>query len=170
MSDVVSIELLLDDETDARVRADWAALADAGMSSLGAHTSPSNRPHVTMLARPVLTASGAAFAGAVAALPVTVSLVEPVVFAHRDRGVLAWRVDASAALRALHEAVHAAAGPGEDLPHTAAAEWTPHVSLARRLRLATLPEALALLGTPVTGTGVALRRWDAASATITPLG
>lgn len=169
VSEVVSIELLLDEASDARVRADWRALADAGLSSLGAHTSPSNSPHITLLARASLKVPAAAFAEAAAALPVTVALVEPVVFAHGDRGVLAWRVDPSEELRALHREVHAAAGPGEDLPHTAAAEWTPHVSLARRLRLAALPDALALLGQPLSGTGVGLRRWDAASATLTTL-
>ncbi|MEV8370739.1 2'-5' RNA ligase family protein [Microbacterium sp. NPDC064584] len=169
MADVVSIELVLDDATDARVRADWRALADAGMSSLGAHTSPSNRPHLTLLARPTLDAPRAAFARAAATLPVSVTLAEPVVFAHGDRGVLAWRVEPSDELRALHTAVHTAAGSGEDLPHTAAADWTPHVSLARRLRLDALPDALALIGPPIAGTGTTLRRWDAASATITVL-
>lgn len=44
MSDVVSIELLLDAVSEAVVRADWERLAVAGHSSLAAHTAPSNRP------------------------------------------------------------------------------------------------------------------------------
>lgn len=51
MADVVSIELLLDPATEDRVRDDWRCLADAGLSSLAAHTSPSNRPHVTLARR-----------------------------------------------------------------------------------------------------------------------
>ena len=167
MSDVVSIELLLDPDTEARVRADWQSLAAAGMSSLGAYRSPTNRPHVTLLVRPELAAS--AFPDAIARLPVAIALAEPVVFGHGDRGVLAWRVEPSDELVALHTAVHAAAGPGTDAAHTAPGDWTPHVTLARRLRLETLPEALALLGGPHVGSGLSLRRWDAASATVTDL-
>ena len=54
MSTIVSIELLLDPETEERVRSDWQRLAVAGLSSLGAHPSPSNRPHITLLVRPQL--------------------------------------------------------------------------------------------------------------------
>ena len=164
---VVSIELLLDPETEERVRADWARLADAGLSSLAAHTAPSNRPHVTLLVRPSLAA--VAFPAAAGLLPVPVELAEPLTFRHGDRAVLAWRVVVGDELRALHRAVHDAVPAGDDLPHTAPGEWTPHVTLARRLRTASLPEALAAIGPPRTGQGVALRRWDAETATITPL-
>jgi len=168
MSDVVSIELLLDPDTEARVRADWQRLAEAGMSSLGAYRSPTNRPHVTLLVRPDLAAI--AFTEAITRLPVALTLAEPVVFAHGDRGVLAWRVEPSEDLLALHRAVHVAAGPRSDAAHTAPGDWTPHITLARRLRLETLPEALALLDGPAhVGAGVSLRRWDAASATVTDL-
>jgi 2'-5' RNA ligase len=166
-SSVVSIELLLDPDTEARVRADWQRLADAGLSSLAAHTSPSNRPHITLLVRPAL--AEAAFAAAAELLPVPVALAEPVVFAHGDRGVLVWRVTLTDELRELHWEVHLAAGPGPDAPHTAAGEWTPHITLARRLRLASLPDAIGLIGPPIQGAGVSLRRWDSASATVTPL-
>jgi hypothetical protein len=37
------------------------------------------------------------------------------------------------------------------------------------MRLASLPEALGLLGPAIDGQLVALRRWDAASATVTAL-
>lgn len=166
MSDIVSIELLLDPQIEARMRADWQALADAGMSSLAAHTSPSNRPHVTLLARPAL--ADADFSTALARLPVPVSLIEPVIFAHGDRGVLAWRVALSAEVQALHRDVHAGS-PGPDSAHTAPGAWTPHITLARRLRLAAASEALTLLGPSMTGAAIALRRWDSASATVTPL-
>lgn len=167
MSDVVSIELLLDPETDARVRADWQRLADAGLSSLGAHRAPSNRPHVTLLARATL--SSIAFTEAVGMLPVRIDLAEPITFTHRDRAVFAWRVSFTDELRALHRVVHAAVPEGEDTPHTAPGEWTPHITLARRLRLESLPAALDLIGAPLTGSGVALRRWDSASSIVTPL-
>jgi len=167
MTGVVSIELLLDSETEAGVRADWARLTDAGLSSLGGHLSPSNRPHITLLVRSAL--EPITFPTAASLLPVRVDLAEPVTFTHGDRAVLAWRVTPSADLRELHRAVHATVPPGADAPHTAPGDWTPHVTLARRLRVASLPEALGLIGPPRAGTGTSLRRWDAATATVTPL-
>lgn len=165
---VVSIELLLDDESERLVREDWRRLADAGLSSLGAHTAPSNRPHITLLVRPRL--ASLTFDDAIGILPIQVGLGAPIVFAHGDRGVLARRVVPTDGLVALHEAVRAAAGPGEDAAHTAPGEWTPHVTLARRLRLDTLDGALALLGDEHDAAGTALRRWDSATKTVTPLG
>src|SRR5215204_2909332 len=158
MGGIVSIELLLDPDTEARVRSDWAALADAGLSSLGVHHARSNRPHITLLVRPQLPELS--FAAAAALLPVPLALESPLVFRHGDRGVLAWRVEPSPELRGLHGAIHAAAPPGDDAPHTAPGGWTPHITLARRLRLASLADALEVLGPPCTGSGVALRRWD----------
>ena len=166
-SSVVSIELLLDPDTEARVRADWQALADAGLSSLAAHTAPSNRPHITLLVRPAL--AEVAFAAAAARLPVPIALAEPTVFAHGDRGVFVWRATLTDELRELHREVHLAAKPGPDAAHTAPGEWTPHITLARRLRLASLPDALGVIGPPLAGTGVSLRRWDSASATVSAL-
>jgi hypothetical protein len=46
-----SIELLFDDATEAAVRRDWTALAQAGLPSQGQHRSPTNRPHVTLCRR-----------------------------------------------------------------------------------------------------------------------
>ena len=45
---VQSVELLLDAGLDARVRAQWRALVEAGLPSLGRHTGPTNAPHVTL--------------------------------------------------------------------------------------------------------------------------
>lgn len=168
MSDVVSIELLLDAESEAAVRADWDRLHAAGHSSLAAHTAVSNRPHVTLLVRPTL--ERAAFAGAVRLLPLPLTLAEPIVFRHGDRGVLARRVVATEELRRLHAAVHEAVAPGPDAPHTAPGAWTPHVTLARRLRLSELDAALRLLGPERAATGTALRRWDSSARRVTPLG
>lgn len=164
---VVSIELLLDPDTEARVRADWDALAAAGHSSLAAHTSPSNRPHVTLLVRPEL--APIAFVDAIRLLPLRVTLGAPIVFRHGDRGVLARHVVPSEELLRLHRAVHDEAPPGPDAAHTAPGDWVPHVTLARRLRLESLPDALRLIGAEHSGSAVALRRWDSAAATVTAL-
>lgn len=164
----MSIELLLDAGTEAAVRADWERLAAAGLSSLGAHRSASNRPHVTLLVRPSLAPHP--FTAALARLPIVVCLGDPIVFAHGERGVLARPILRNVELEDLHRAVHASVPPGEDAPHTTPGEWTPHVTLARRLRLVDLDRALDLLGPAQSGTGVALRRWDSASAEVTDLG
>ena len=45
-----SIELLLDEGSDQAIRAQWQALADAGLPSQSRVKSPTNRPHITLLA------------------------------------------------------------------------------------------------------------------------
>jgi hypothetical protein len=165
---VVSIELLLDPETEAAVRAEWEALADAGFSSLARHESESNRPHVTLLVRTVLPAFDAG--SALVRAPFALTLGAPVLFGAGDRRVLARSIVPSAELLELHTAVHGAAGTGDDAPHTASGAWTPHVTLARRLRLADVAAALPLVGGELPGHAVGLRRWDAATATVTDLG
>lgn len=164
---MISIELLLDAETEARVREDWARLEAAGLSSLGAHTSPSNRPHITMLVRPAL--AHLTFVQVVRRLPIPVQLDAPIVFEHGGRGVLAWRVAPSDELREIHDMLHQAAGRGADAAHTTPGEWTPHVTLARRLLLTALPEALASVGDPLDGKVVAVRRWDSVTRTVASL-
>lgn len=123
MSDIVSIELLFDSATESAVRDDWDRLAEAGLSSLGAHRAPSNRPHLTLLVRPELHVEH--FAEAVARLPLAITLGAPVVFVHGDRAVLARQVVPSAELLALHRAVHETAGRGPDARHTVPGAWTP---------------------------------------------
>ncbi|MCS5722843.1 2'-5' RNA ligase family protein [Herbiconiux sp. CPCC 203407] len=183
---VVSLELLLDPVTEMRVMAEWEALAGAGLSSLAAHTAASNRPHITLLVRSGLTSPAPEALAAAIALPLPVELGAPLLFGAGDRRVLVRSVVPSPALLHLHSVVHDLAGPGDDAPHTRPAQWTPHVTLARRLRLDTLPQALRLLddtaeraadagavassGAADSGSSAtALRRWDAASATVTHL-
>ncbi len=167
MPDVVSLELLPDATTEAAVRADWCRLAEAGLSSLAAHPAPSNRPHITLLVRPRLGPFPLDLLQG--RLPLPLRLGDPVLFGTGERRVLARQVVPSADLLRFHADVHAAAGPGADAAHTAPGSWTPHVTLARRMRLEALPAALALLGEGTTGTATALRRWDAASARVTAL-
>lgn len=164
----LSIELLLDPATEAAVRAEWDALAAEGMSSLAQHTSPSNRPHVTLLVREDLPAfDRRALLGRP---PISVTLSAPLLFGAGERRVLARSIVPTAELLDIHAAVHAAAGPGDDAPHTAPGRWSPHVTLARRLRTVDLPAALDRLGGEIHGRAVGLRLWDPTSATVTDLG
>lgn len=162
-----SIELLLDDRTEEHVRAEWAALADAGLSSLARHDAPSNRPHVTLLARAGLPTD----LPLEVALPVLLALGPPILLGTGERRVLARAVIPNAALLALQSRVRRAAGaaPGDGDEHFAERRWVPHVTLARRIRLADVPTALALVGEPIDAHAVALRHWDPETATITVL-
>ena len=173
---VVSLELLLDATAESHLRAQWTALAEAGLSSMGAHTAPSNRPHVTLVVRPQIRALSRAELDAVVTLPLALEIGDPVLFGSGDRRVLARSVTPSAALLELHAALHALVGnDGTDAAHTRPGEWTPHLTLARRLRADDLPRALRILDETAhpEGSGHAeatvLRRWDAASATVTDL-
>jgi 2'-5' RNA ligase len=167
--EVVSIELTFDDRTDAIVRGEWEALAEAGLSSMARHTASSNRPHLTLLARRGDVTE--AVATAAVDLPVPLTLGTPLLFVHGDRAVLARSVVPSLALLELHARVRAtAAGSAADLAHTVPGAWTPHVTLARRVRLDRVTDALARVGGDIPGAGVQLRRWDSRAATLTPLG
>ncbi|MFF7293706.1 2'-5' RNA ligase family protein [Microbacterium sp. NPDC008134] len=160
-----TIEMLLDRAAETAVRAEWEALAALGLSSLGRHTSPSNRPHLTLLARVDLPRFDADVLDGIPSFPIT--LGAPLLFGTGDRRVLARSIVPTAELLDLHALIHAAAGPSEDAPHTAPGEWTPHVTLARRLRVTDLGAALEAVGGDIHGRVTDLRRWDPGTATVT---
>lgn len=168
MSEIVSIELLLDPDTEAAVRREWDALAAAGLSSLAAHTAPSNRPHVTLLVRTALAPFD--HGRLVAQLPIPVTLGAPLLFGAGDRRILVRSIVPSQRLLALHAELHAIVSPGDDTAHTVPGEWMPHITLARRVRVADLAVAVGLVEGDLHGQVVGLRRWDAASKSITDLG
>ncbi|MFK0402960.1 2'-5' RNA ligase family protein [Microbacterium sp. NPDC090225] len=162
-----TIELLLDADAEDAVRAEWDALAALGVSSLAGHTSPSNRPHITVLARVDLPPLDDGVLDGIRSFPIT--LGAPLLFGSGDRRVLARGVVPTAELLDLHARVLSLAGPGEDAPHIAPGEWTPHVTLARRLRVADLEAALAVVGGDIRGHVVSVRHWDPGTARITTL-
>ena len=171
---VVSLELLLDPDAEARIRAEWQALAGAGLSSLAAHPSPSNRPHITLLVRSSLPPLTREQLSELIALPLPLTICDPTLFGVGERRVLVRSVVLTEELQRLHSALHAIAGVGDDAAHTRPGEWTPHISLARRIRANAIPQALRILDG--TGAGIArraeatrLRRWDAALAAVTDL-
>jgi 2'-5' RNA ligase len=162
---VQSVELLLDGGLDAAVRAQWQALADAGLPSQARHTGATNRPHVTLAvhSEPWPATVEAALPDAVGPLPLTLRLGGLVSFGQGGgRYVLARLVVPSAGLLALHARIAAAVDPGRavdpDRPgalgalgalggpdHLGVGRWTPHVTLARRLDAAAFPAALGAL-------------------------
>ena len=172
---VVSLELLLDADLERRIRAEWQALADARFSSLAAHTAPSNRPHITVVVRPSIPQLTREQLSEVISLPLQLEIGDAILFGGGERRVLARSVVPSPQLLDFHAALHKLIGDGdEDAPHTRPGDWVPHITLARRIRQADIPQALRLIDdadsssfTPPFAT--ALRRWDAESATITEL-
>jgi len=171
---IVSLELLLDPDTEARIRAEWQALADAGLSSLAAHISPSNRPHITLLVRPTLLQLTRDQLSDLEALPLALTIGDPILFGSGERRVLVRSVVPTEELLRLHATIHTIAGVGEDAAHTRPGEWTPHISLARRIRVDAIPQALRILddvgeATTTRAEATSLRRWDAASANVTHL-
>lgn len=167
---VQSVELLLDDALDARVRAQWRALAEAGLPSLARHGGATNAPHVTLV-----VASGVApehelrLVGAVAegpAPPLPV-LVGGLVVLGTHKHVLARLVVPSAALLDLQaRASHAWHGALELRDTVRPGGWTPHVTLAKHLTDTQVGQALtALRHLPDEvhdgrGTATRVRRWD----------
>jgi 2'-5' RNA ligase len=165
---VQSVELLLEPEAEGAVVRVWQALVEAGLPSQARHAAPSNRPHVTLVAVPRLTAEAeAAVAAAVLGhLPVDAGWGAVTLFG-RGPWVLVRLLEPGGGMRALQSAVAAAADVPRD--STSAPErWRPHVTLARRVGAAardlvaevgaeaTLAEAPT--GMRVVATGV--RRWD----------
>lgn len=159
-----SIELLLDAQTDAAIRSDWQNLADAGLPSQLRVGSPTNRPHVTLLAAPWIDADvDDALRALSRRLPLPCRVGAPVVFTG-PRMVLARLIVPSAALLNLHQEVCRICLPrlnGEPFGHCLPGNWTAHVTLGRRLPAADIGAALAVTaGADLVARFVGLRRWD----------
>lgn len=156
-----AVELLLNPESDAAVREQWHLLDHAGLPSRARHSSPSNRPHVTVVAVAGVPseAEQRVARACVERLPLEVRLGAPVVFGV-DPVVLVRLVIPTADLLDLHAFVAQSVGvpPGST---SAPGRWTPHVTLSHRLARAELPRALEAL--PLGDLPVVLdaaRRWD----------
>lgn len=159
-----SVELLFDPDTDAAIRRQWTALAAAGLPSLAHHRSPTNRPHVTLTAaQRIGPAADGALAGLAGLLPIPCVIGALVVFG-RQKVSLVRLVLPSQDLLELHRSVSERVVPQTSsgaYPHTLPGDWTPHVSLCRRLPAEQLPAALdVIVAESIEGTLVGLRRWD----------
>lgn len=161
-----SIELIVDDETDRQVRTQWVALDEAGLPSQARHAGASNRPHITLALTDTLTGDVIhRLAATTADLPIPITLGGLLLFG-ATRVVLARHVVASIALLDLQSRVFAALSDPVDPHHTfAPGQWTPHVTLARRLRPDQVGSALTQLNPlePITGELTRARRWDIAA-------
>lgn len=165
-----SIELLLDPAADAAIRAIWQALDDAGLPSQLQVRSPTNRPHVTLLAGQRISPQvDDALRGLAGRFPVGCTVGAPLVFGG-PRLTLARLIVPSAALLALHEEVYRLALPfvsGEPFAHCRPGHWTPHATLGRRFTAEQIGAAISLINGSVdgqhpdlAGAAAGLRRWD----------
>jgi hypothetical protein len=158
---VHSIELLFDRHTEAALQQIWDDLAAADVP---AH-APAGRPHVTLVVADGITEDVDALLRPVARrlpLPCTVGAA---VFLGRTNAILARLIVPTAALLDLHARAfgvsrpHLQPGAG---PHSTPDQWTPHVTLARRVGGPALDPALRIAGgpEPIAGSFAGLRRWD----------
>jgi 2'-5' RNA ligase len=158
---VQSVELLLDEESEQRVFAEWRALEAAGLPSQAWQTAPSNRPHVTLVALDRIDAATepAIVGAAVGVLPVRMRIGPLMVFG-RGPHVLVRSVLATPAILAVHRAVALACRVPED-SQSAPGRWVPHVTLARRMTADQVATALPLLDhRTMPGRAERMRRWD----------
>lgn len=159
-----SVELTFDAASDAAVRDLWARLAEAGLPSEQRSTpSASHRPHLTLFAGNTLDAQAdKALPGLVTGLDLPVRLGALLSFGPR-RGtvVLARQVVAGRKLLDLQAAVAACCGADRD-GLFGPGRWTPHVTLARRVPVERLGDAVQALGDlpELTGISRSCRRWD----------
>lgn len=171
-----SIELLLDDGTDDAIRAMWQSLDAAGLPSQMHVKSPTNRPHVTLIAAQRISPEvDDVLRGLAGRFPVGCVVGAPLVFGGRqDRHrrsasamhTLARLIVPSADLLALHDEVFRLAQPhvaGEPFDHCRPAHWTAHVTLGRRFSAEQIGVAMGVInenGDDLSGRAVGLRRWD----------
>jgi 2'-5' RNA ligase len=165
-----TVELLVDDGLDRAVRAAWRRLDQTGFPSLARHRHPANRPHLTLASAEQLPPGAAeALAGVLRMLPIPVRLDGLHFFGGRA-GVLAWAVDGGGALRDLQAQVWSALDGGDRHPQHEPGAWTPHISLARRLRPDQAPLAAVAIGGVVPGGMLnTARSYDNMTRTVTPL-
>jgi hypothetical protein len=161
-----SLEVLLDPAAESAIRAQWQALEDAGLPSQVRVQSPTNRPHVTLIAAQRISPEvDEVMRGLADRFPVDCVVGAPLVFGGSGH-TLARLIVPSAQLLALHAEVYRRCLPyltGDPSAHCRPGHWTAHVTLARRLTAdqvgATMP-VVNVVGADLAADVVGLRRWD----------
>ena len=168
----LAVCLLPDAPVDAAVRRLWARMEEAGVPSLASHTHRRHTPHLSYAA--LRSWDLDAVVAALSALP-----ERPPVRLHLDalgmfRRSRCWLVPAVTADLAIRQqaVVDAVVATGADLhKHYRPGDWTPHLTLAPRLRLEDLPVVARLVNDvlPITGTASAVVLVDTATGERTTL-
>jgi len=153
------------------IRRAWDDLRAAGLAA----QRPTARPHVTLV---VATGMDEGVAQSLSVLsprfPVPCRVGSALVFG-RSAAVLARSIVPSAGLLEIHAdacrlaADHMRSAP---MPHTRPGDWSPHVTLGRRIPADRLATALSIAGHPaeISGEFVGLRHWDGDTRTEIEIG
>jgi 2'-5' RNA ligase len=158
---VHSIELLVDPHSESATRRMWEALAEAGLRSPG----QTSRPHVTMVVADAISADvDGVLRPVTRRLPLPCRIGAPMVFGG-PRFTLVRLVVPTAELLSLHAEVHHICLPylvPGAASNTVPGEWTPHLTMARRVDPAQLARAVTIrkLSRDLSASIVGLRRWD----------
>lgn len=155
---VQSVELLLDDAAENAIRAQWHTLADAALP----HQRADHRPHITMAVAREIWPRVEKRLEHLEFAPFRLKIGALTVFSGR-RPVLVRVVLASDPLLALHRQIHdVVTGCPGTASNMQPGQWTPHVTLARRLYPDQVGPAIgALLQAPeVDAVAAGIRRWD----------
>lgn len=158
-----ALELVPDDAGQDAVRRDWQRLRDAGLPSQLDHPSPTNRPHVTVVAAPGLPydAIDIARARLGSLLPVRARAAGLLVLGG-SRVTIARAVDIDDDVTRRVLAVRV------QVPDRQHVGWLPHVTLARRVERSLVQRAVDVLGhDDVLLTLTELRRWDPETSRVT---
>jgi 2'-5' RNA ligase len=159
---VQSVELLLDRRTDDLLRRQWRLIADTGVRSQASVVTESNRPHITLAVADEIWPRIDRRLAQMEFAPMPIRLGGVLLFGRRQ-AILVRLVVPSEALLALHRTVGEIMAECPGIPaHTGPGEWTPHITLARRVPRDRLGEAItAVLDEPeIAGTVETVRRWD----------
>lgn len=168
---VHSVELVFDTDTEAAVRRIWDVLRDAGIPS----QAPAARPHTTLaVAAHIAPEAEDVLRPMSDRLPLPCRIGATLIFG-RSAGVLARLLVPSPALLAVQSEVHRLCLPlmtPMPMANTGPGQWTPHVTLARRVAPARLATAVRIAGRPaeIVGSITGLRRWDGDKRVEHPIG
>ncbi len=161
-----SIELLLDDDSDAAIRKVWQRLSDAGLPSQLRVKSDTNRPHITVIAADrIFPDVDAELSELGVRFPLPVVVGAPLIFGG-GKLTLARLIVASADLLDLHRDVYRRClpfMPNKPFPHCEPGHWTPHATLGRWFTAEQVARALDViedLSADISADVVGLRRWD----------
>jgi hypothetical protein len=158
---VHSVELVFDRDTEEAVRHIWDALREAGIPS----QAPASRPHVTLTVADRIDPEVDVLLGSLNdRFPLPCVVGAPLLFG-RSQLILTRLVVPTAALLDVHAEVYRLSLPHvhpDPMANSVPGQWTGHTTLARRVHGSGLSRALRLAGRPsvITGSFVALRRWD----------
>ncbi|MBZ5736277.1 hypothetical protein K8Z61_17420 [Nocardioides sp. TRM66260-LWL] len=156
---VHALELVPDEAGRALVRAQWQALADAGLPSQLARPGVSDVPHATLVSGPELSqeALDVAIVRVGSLLPVTGRLSGLLLLGSTGSVTIA------RALELDDDVVRRVLALRVQVPDRRFPGWLPHVTLARRVPRADVPRALEALEAAPADEEIVLselRRWD----------